>query len=295
MARAAIGLAILAVVFGPVVLGAWLLSAVPTTGPRTAGAIDTPISYLPVLMYHHIAPPPAGRPERNHLIVRPESFRRQMACLARLGYRTPDLRQVAGFVVGRSPLPARSVVITFDDGYASFRTWAEPVLAAFGLRAVLFPIGESTPATSADPRWKRGARLPHLSWRDLAELAASGRADIGSQGWAGHRLVNGRPAYLAWGAAERREDIERFQRELASRGIPAAPAFSYPFGAVDADLARAVAEAGYDLAFTTEEGVVRPGDNPHLLRRRFVSGSYSLERFASLLVADGDRAPRCPD
>ena len=65
---------------------------------------------VPVLMYHHISSSP------GMIIVTPENFAAQMAYLASAGYRTLGSRQLAAFLAGE-PVPAKSVVLTFDDGY----------------------------------------------------------------------------------------------------------------------------------------------------------------------------------
>lgn len=286
----------LAALFLLTCLGAALDHPVPAVGAGRPSPVpgEGAARFVPVLIYHHLAPPD-GRPP-NAMIVTPELFEAQVACLARLGYRTPDLNSFAAFVAGRTPLPARSVLFTFDDGYASFREYAWPVLKRYGLRAVIFPIGESIPGDeeAAGPDRPR-PNFPHLGWEELRALAAEG-VEIGSHSWAGHRQVDGRSALVRWGVERSRADLVRFREELVRRRVPLAPAFSYPYGDRDEHVERAVREAGYTLAFTTEEGVVRPGDDPHRLRRRFVSGLAPLADFPRLLVppeAAGSAPFRC--
>jgi peptidoglycan/xylan/chitin deacetylase (PgdA/CDA1 family) len=65
------------------------------------------------------------------------------------------------------------------------------------------------------------------------------------------------------GAAARLEEL----------GLPRPRAFSYPFGLWDEGLAQAVRDAGYEVAFTMDRGVVRPGSDPHSLPRLAVHSS----------------------
>lgn len=65
---------------------------------------------VPVLMYHHVSPA-AGA-----VTVSPVHFADQMAMLAREGYTTLGARAFSEFLAGK-PVPAKSVVLTFDDGY----------------------------------------------------------------------------------------------------------------------------------------------------------------------------------
>ena len=89
------------------------------------------VSILPILMYHHVSPNP------GLVTLSPAAFREQMAWLARSGWHTPGAREIEAFHQGQ-PLPRKSVVITFDDGYLDNWVHAQPVLAEFQLKALLF-------------------------------------------------------------------------------------------------------------------------------------------------------------
>ena len=65
------------------------------------------------------------------------------------------------------PLAEKSVMITFDDGYASNYTLAFPLLKEFGAKAVISPIvQEGVPG--------------YLTWDMCREMAASGLVEFGS-------------------------------------------------------------------------------------------------------------------
>jgi biofilm PGA synthesis lipoprotein PgaB len=78
-------------------------------------------------MYHAIAKPPSGAPYPD-LFVPPHDFERQIAWLAAHGYRAVTLRAVYDNWHSGARLPARPVVLSFDDGYRSQYTVALPVL-----------------------------------------------------------------------------------------------------------------------------------------------------------------------
>lgn len=88
---------------------------------------------LPIFMYHHVCPAP------GLVTMTPENFRAQMRWLAGHGYRTIGCDDLARFLAGAA-LPAKSVMLSFDDGYLDNYVHAHPVLAEFGLHAVLFVI-----------------------------------------------------------------------------------------------------------------------------------------------------------
>lgn len=87
---------------------------------------------VPVIMYHSV-----GRvlPEWDWAILTIpwETFEEQLAAMKRAGYRTVDLEQLRAHVSGEKPLPPRSVVLTFDDGYVDNWTFAYPLLKKYGM------------------------------------------------------------------------------------------------------------------------------------------------------------------
>ncbi len=143
---------------------------------------------IPVLMYHHVSPNP------GLVTVSPETFHAQMAWLARHNYRSIGTDDLAAFLAGK-PLPEKSVMITFDDGYLDNYLYAHPVLQAFGLKAVLFVItgwlGQGTPRDiahngsqkiGAGDTARKSQRMPAApaltpSHRICMEKIAAGQAD----------------------------------------------------------------------------------------------------------------------
>ena len=83
---------------------------------------------VPILMYHHVAPAPAPGDIYPGLTVTDADFAAQLAYLRAQGYHTIDLRQLFGALYTHKALPARPVVLTFDDGYLDNYTHALPIL-----------------------------------------------------------------------------------------------------------------------------------------------------------------------
>ena len=88
----------------------------------------------PILMYHWFRQFSVPTESRSpQLEIDPGLFARQMRRLAKGGWRTVSLaRALTG------DLPAKSLVITFDDGTADFWDHARPALAEVGFTATLF-------------------------------------------------------------------------------------------------------------------------------------------------------------
>src|SRR5918994_1325565 len=92
------------------------------------------VRHAVILGYHRVA----DGPDPYRLGVSPARFAEQLAVLARMAHplsmdEVPDL-------LARGRLPKRSVVVTFDDGYADVLHRAKPLLAQFGIPATVFVI-----------------------------------------------------------------------------------------------------------------------------------------------------------
>jgi peptidoglycan/xylan/chitin deacetylase (PgdA/CDA1 family) len=91
-----------------------------------------------ILMYHYLGEPPA--PEDAPYFVPVSAFEQQMSYLATNGFHCVSLDQVVKSLLEREPLPARSFVITFDDGHDSFARLAAPILRKSNFAATMYII-----------------------------------------------------------------------------------------------------------------------------------------------------------
>jgi peptidoglycan/xylan/chitin deacetylase (PgdA/CDA1 family) len=105
------------------------------------GAEPAFASKVPVLCYHHLVDDVGHRWEHNNSVVTIAEFATQMAYLEREGYYPLTIDEFSGFLGGKKKLPAKSVLITFDDGYASNYWYAYPILARHKMKAVIFVLG----------------------------------------------------------------------------------------------------------------------------------------------------------
>jgi len=98
---------------------------------------------IPILLYHRLIARrdvEAGRvPDREPIYASyDDTFAGQMRYLKERGWTTLSLDEFLAIRRGAAPRPARPVVLTFDDGYASNYTLAWPVLRREGLKATVF-------------------------------------------------------------------------------------------------------------------------------------------------------------
>ena len=236
---------------------------IPKRPWNLAGVDPTGYQLVPILVYHNLGAQSSGR-----LVLGVQAFAEQMNYLKREGYRVVSLAEFVEWLRLKRQLPRKSVVLTFDDGYQSFREYAYPVLKKLGFPATLFVYTDYV-----------GASRNALSWEQLKTLAAEGfDVQAHSKTHADLRRAAGETdaQYAKRMQAELAEPPRLFQRQLG-QGVQF---LAYPYGRVDDDLLTRVREQGYAAAFT-----VRRESNPSFARPLRISRSqiYSemtLEQFA---------------
>ena len=251
-------------------------TATPTLGPSptpqptvppTATYPPPPESVnVPILMYHYVSElPPDADVYRRDLTVLPERFEAQLHYLFREGYQTVTLADVHARLSTGKPLPARPIVLTFDDGYKDAYTIVTPLLQQFGFVGEFFVL--ATPA--------HYEAEPYLTWNEMHEMATAGMS-MQAHGRDHVDLTNRTYDFLVYQILGGREAVE------AHTGVPV-HFFCYPSGRHDADAEAVVASAGYLGAVTTAWGNGLSLDNAYTWPRIRIKGAWDLDRYAAVL------------
>lgn len=210
---------------------------------------------VPILMYHVINPPPAGA-KFPGLYVPPEELSEQMDALARAGFHAVTMDQMlANWTHGTSLGPGKPVVLSFDNGYQSQLTNAEPILRHHGWVGV-----ENIQLTGLPP--SQGG----LSRAQVAELIADGW-ELDTQGISHADLIAISPSAL-------HEQVFVAREQLQSRYHVPVNWFCYPSGHYNQAVVEAVKAAGFVGSTTVVSGWASPsGDSYRLPRLRVLGGT----------------------
>jgi len=212
-----------------------------------------------VLVYHAISDLD-GDPVLAEHSVPPDRFAEQLDVLERRGWNFVDLDTVVATVNGgNGELPERAVLVTFDDAYEDLRDEACPILEQREIPAVAFAVAGQMGGTN---EWdlQHGAEELNLLCPDgLREIAERG-VEVGSHA-VSHRLLTEVPS------AELDRELSGSADRLDAIGLSRPRAFAYPFGQWNEQVADAVRDAGYEVAFTVDRGAVEPDSDPYALPR----------------------------
>ncbi len=129
-----------------------------------AQAAESAVSYR-VMCYHDVQEDVRANPDRY--AVDSAQLVAQFAWMKDNGYRVVSLDDVIAAREGRRALPAKAVVLTFDDGYRSVYTRVFPLLKLFNYPAIVALSGrwlDAAPGETVEYEGKQIARERFLSW-----------------------------------------------------------------------------------------------------------------------------------
>ncbi|EGZ44634.1 poly-beta-1,6-N-acetyl-D-glucosamine N-deacetylase PgaB [Neisseria wadsworthii] len=237
-----------------------------------------------VMCYHDVvdesAPPEAyGRDEFD------DEFRRQyypqtitvnklinhFNWLRNNGYTPVSWQQIKDARSGRGKLPAKPVLLTFDDGYISFYKTIFPVLKAYNYPAMyaLVTSWMETPANGHIAYGKK--KLPRkafITWEQVREMQQSGLIEIASHTHDLHRSNFGNPFGSEFAAAlpgkyenGRYETPEEYRKRIADdlrrsadiiekRTGKRPNALVWPYGQYNQKATEIARQEGFDSDFT---------------------------------------------
>lgn len=143
---------------------------------------------IPVLMYHGVSDD-LGKVPYGFLLQATDQFEACMRYLVRNGYTTITLKQLYDHLRDRKPLPPKSIVLTFDDGYLDNWVYVYPILKKYGLKGTIFVVTDFVdPEPGCRPNLfdVEAKRVPrselkwwgYLSWAEMRSMEADGVMDI---------------------------------------------------------------------------------------------------------------------
>lgn len=226
-----------------------------------------------VLMYHSITPG-NGRPDSDWSVSE-RAFIAQLDLLKSEGWTAVCVRDLLQADI----LPPRTVVITFDDGFADNFEHGFRHLRERGMKATWFVVTRDIGRTSS---WTdRGVPARAMLTADQLKVMAISGMEIGAHTRTHARLVE-------LDAARRLDEIEGSKKDLEDMLGQAVGSFAYPYGLFDEVCVEEVRLAGFSVACTVRAGWFGGEKDPLLTRRVAIYSYDSLSAFARKLAFAAD-------
>jgi hypothetical protein len=212
---------------------------------------------IPILMYHQFTTNPQGENSSlrgNYAYI--GDFDAHMNHIATTGFYLPTWDELSAFIDGKLFLPDHSVIITDDDADATWLALAVPIVDKYSLLTTSFVITKWR--TDASPS-KYVLQRSHT--QDMHEAGPDGRG----------RMVN-------WSADEIAADLEASAVILGAKEVVA-----YPFGHFNETTKRGVAQAGFEMARTIEQGYVGIGTDKLAMPTIRINYGMGLDALVGLI------------
>lgn len=206
--------------------------------------MNTPV----LLLYHQIQDLPKSL-DPFGISVTPENFAAQMHDLKAQGYTAYTLRDAVHKMHTGESLPAKSVVITFDDGYLDNYTHAWPILKEVGFPATIFLV-PSYIGQSALWDGEHGAQLPLMDWSQIAEMESAG-IEFGSHTHT-HAALDTLPT------DQIRDQLCTSKRVLDEKLQQPVETLAYPYEQFTAEVQSIAKDCGYHAACGTSKMAENP-------------------------------------
>ncbi len=210
---------------------------------------------VPVLCYHHIRPiKPGESANMKSYSVTPAAFAEQMKTLADSGYHSVLPDQLYNYLAYGYPLPAKPVMLTFDDTDEEQYTLGATEMEKHGFKGVYFIMTISI------------NRPRYMSKEQIKDLANKGH-EVACHTWDHHMVTK----YTGndW-------DIQLVKPRKTIEDITGKPVkyFAYPFGLWNKAAIPELQKRDYQLAFilSTKRDSLQP---LYTVRRMIVPGTWS--------------------
>jgi peptidoglycan/xylan/chitin deacetylase (PgdA/CDA1 family) len=210
---------------------------------------------VPVLCYHHIREPKPGQSETmKSYSVSPAQFAEQMKALKDSGYETILPNQLYNYLVHDGPLPAKPVMLTFDDTDEEQFSIGYKEMKKYGFKGVFFIMTISI------------NRPRYMTKEQLKQLADEGNA-VESHTWDHHMVTKYQGDDWEKQFVKPRKTIEDITGKPATY-------FAYPFGLWNQRAIPELKKAGFKMAFSLS--TKRDSTEPlYTIRRMIVPGQWS--------------------
>jgi peptidoglycan/xylan/chitin deacetylase (PgdA/CDA1 family) len=210
---------------------------------------------VPVLCYHHIREAKPGQSETfKSYSVSPASFASQMKALKDSGYETILPDQLYNYLVHDGPLPAKPVMLTFDDTDEEQFSIGYQEMKKYGFKGVFFIMTISI------------NRPRYMSKEQIKQLAEEGNA-VESHTW-DHNMVT------KYQGEDWEKQFVKPRKTIEDITGKSATYFAYPFGLWNQAAIPELKKAGFKMAFILS--TKRDSTEPlYTIRRMIVPGQWS--------------------
>lgn len=216
---------------------------------------------IAVLNYHFFYDSSAGEACNENICLDTKNFREQLDYLKNNGYKTLTIKEFKQWLYGEIDVPAKSVLITVDDGAAGTGKHNGnkliPIIEEYNMHATLFLI---------------------TGWWDINNYR-SPNLDIQSHTFDMHNTGTcGRPQVICASHDELLNDLNKSINVIGDK-----TSFCFPFYTYDQKSIEVVKEAGFAMSFVGGNRKASRSDDKYKVPRYPIYKNTTMQQFAAMV------------
>lgn len=216
---------------------------------------------VPIIMYHSLT-------DKSSLVntytVLGSEFEKDLVYLKNNGYTTVFFSDIIDYVDGKSDLPEKPIVLTFDDGFRNNLTIGLELLKKYDMKATVSVVGSYT--DNAESSDDKNPDYAYLDKSDIRTLKDSGLVEIANHSYNMHMLpgtkgnVDSRRGVSQKSSEDNdayitklKEDVEKNWDLIKEICGTDANVFTYPYGELCKNSEAALKDMGYRVTLSCLE------------------------------------------
>jgi peptidoglycan/xylan/chitin deacetylase (PgdA/CDA1 family) len=208
------------------------------------------------------------------MMVKISEFEEQLKWLKDNGYTVVPLRSVVNYIKGEGPPPpAKSVVITADDGHKTVLSYMAPVVKKYNVPVTLFIY----PSAISNASYA-------MTWDQLKQLQGTGLFDIQSHTY-WHPNFNKDKKKLSPDEYAKlvNTQLVKSKNVLEQKTGGKVDLLAWPFGIYNDDLENDAQKAGYNMAFSIDHRLACKEEKNMAQPRYLMVTGMGLKRFEAIV------------
>ena len=216
---------------------------------------------IPVLLYHFFHTHNRFEDMTTVISMRTDKFESQLKYLTDNDFMTLKMKDLELYLKGKVRIRENSVVLTIDDGNDTVYSLAYPIIEKYKVNATVFAI-TSWNANVMDNETNYVEIHSHTD-----DMHQTGKCSGGQGG-----------LFKCIDYEKGLEDLKK-SREI----LNGSTYLAYPFGEYTDNSIKMLKDAGFTMAFTTNYGNAKVGDDLYLIPRIYIYNEYSLDTFKRIV------------
>lgn len=209
--------------------------------------------YVPAIMYHSIY-----EGKNNAYVLSPWKLEEDLIYIRDNGYTPIFISELIDYVDGKGSLPAKPIIITFDDGYYNNYSTAYPLMKKYNAKCNVSLVGSYIDKEND----KKNKYYSYMSWQQVEELANTPYFEFHNHSYDLHSINYKRHGVKKNSNEDESiyqdiliSDAKKCSDKLESIVSKKVNCYCYPFGIYDELSDKILKDNGYRVVMTCREKI----------------------------------------